>query len=140
MKNVLQHVVAEDVISYECQQTGAGYTLSVTSVISDRLNGKLAEFNEKGNLQALKKGQAFVPIEVSEAGLELIELVALDCENSSGAWHSSRELKIAKKGHVTLDGEKTKAFWDGTISSETKPLRLKVRNISGDETILPVTC
>ena len=140
LKNVLQHVVAEDIIDYECQQTGAGYTLGITSIISDRLNGKLAEFNEKGNLQALKKGQAFTPIEVSEAGLELIELVALDCENGSGPWHSSRELKLDKKGYVTLDGVKTKGLWDGTISAETKPLRLKVRNISGDETILPVKC
>jgi adenine-specific DNA-methyltransferase len=33
------------------------------------------------------------------------------------------------------DGVKTKAFWDGKISSEKLPKRLKVRNISGDETI-----
>ena len=146
LKNVLHHVVVEDIIGYSCKETDAGtdtetsYTLSIDSLISDRLNGKLSEFNEKGNLQAIKNGKAFVPLVVSETGLELIELVALDCENSAGAWHSSCEIKIDKKGYVTKDGEKTKTFWDGTIHTEKKPLRLKIRNISGDETIVDVNC
>ena len=140
LKNVLHHVVVEDIISYSCTQTDGRYTLSIDSLISDRLNGKLTEFNEKGNLQAIKNGKAFSPLVVSETGLELIELVALDCENSTGAWHSSYEIKIDKKGYVTKDSEKTKAFWDGTIHAEKKPLRLKVRNISGDETVMEVNC
>jgi adenine-specific DNA-methyltransferase len=40
-----------------------------------------------------------------------------------------------KLGYVIKDGVKSKEFWDGTIASEKKPLRIKVRNISGDETI-----
>lgn len=32
-----------------------------------------------------------------------------------------------------IAGKKT--FWDGKIVSRKKPLRLKVRNIAGDETI-----
>jgi hypothetical protein len=32
-------------------------------------------------LQSISKGKKFTPIEISEDGLELIELIALDCEN-----------------------------------------------------------
>jgi len=59
----------------------------------------------------------------------------LDCENSEGQWHSSTEIKIDKLGYMIKDGVKTKEFWDGKICSKKKPLRIKVRNISGDETI-----
>ena len=31
--------------------------------------------------------------------------------------------------------EKSKNFWDGKISVQEKPLRIKIRNISGDELI-----
>mgnify|MGYP000122196056 FL=1 len=43
--------------------------------------------------------------------------------------------KIEKNGTVTVNGNKTRDLWDATIISEDKPLRLKVRNICGDETI-----
>ncbi|MDD3773345.1 MAG: hypothetical protein PHC38_11920 [Weeksellaceae bacterium] len=33
------------------------------------------------------------------------------------------------------DRTKTKEFWDGKITSYEKPKRIKIRNISGDETI-----
>lgn len=72
---------------------------------------------------------------ISDNGLELIELIAVDCENSTGQWHSSTEIKIDKLGYVIKDSVKTKTFWDGKIFSKKPPKRLKVRNISGDETI-----
>ncbi len=90
---------------------------------------------KKGNLQSLTKGKKFEPISISEEGLELIELISLDCENSEGQWYSSTEIKIDKLGNVIKDGTKTKEFWDGKIRSEKKPKRIKIRNISGDETI-----
>ena len=37
-----------------------------------------------------------------------------------------------------VDGNKTKEFWDGCIRSTNKPLRLKIRNICGDETVWEV--
>jgi len=86
-------------------------------------------------LQSIKKGKTFNPINISEEGLELIELIALDCENTEGQWHSTTEIKIDKLGYVIKDGVKSKEFWDGKISSDKKPLRVKIRNISGDETI-----
>ena len=39
---------------------------------------------------------------------------------------------------MIYDGEKSKDFWNGKITSKEKPLRIKVRNISGDESIVSV--
>ena len=80
----------------------------------------------------------FKPIEISEDGLELIEFLSLDCTAADGAWHSDSEIKIDKNGFIIRNGEKNKEFWDGTIRSEKKPLRLKIRNICGDETVWAV--
>ena len=49
------------------------------------------------------------------------------------------EVKIDKKGFVIQDGKKTKSFWGARITSAKKPLRLRVRNIAGDESTLPVS-
>ena len=138
LKNVLHDVVFEDVVEFEYQKVAKGYKLEVKKFISDRLNQKLTEFNQKGQLQSLKKGNPFSPIAVSDEGLELIEWVALDCENASGSWHSSSEIKMDKNGFISRDGKKSKDFWDGAITSDKKPLRLKIRNISGDETIVNI--
>ena len=81
----------------------------------------------------------FKPIEISEDGLELIEYLSLDCTGVDGEWHSDSEIKIDKLGYVIRNGAKTKEFWDGTIRSEKKPLRLKVRNICGDETVWEIS-
>ena len=61
--------------------------------------------------------------------------LSLDCTASEGAWHSDSEIKIDRLGYVILNGQKTRDFWDGTIRSDVKPLRLKIRNICGDETV-----
>jgi adenine-specific DNA-methyltransferase len=135
LKNLLHEIVIEDIVEFKTTQTKDGYEIEITKFISDRLIQKINEFNQKGNLQSLTKGKKFEPISISEEGLELIELISLDCENSEGQWHSSTEIKINKLGYVIKDGTKTKEFWDGKICSKKKPLRIKVRNISGDETI-----
>lgn len=36
------------------------------------------------------------------------------------------------------NGKKTSDYWDGTITSENKPLRLKIRNVCGDETVFVI--
>lgn len=135
LKNLLHDVVIEDIIDFNTTKTEDGYETEITKFISDRLIQKIGEFNQKGNLQSVAKGKTFNPISISEEGLELIELIALDCENTEGQWHSSTEIKIDKLGYVIKDGVKSKEFWDGKIISDKKPLRIKVRNISGDETI-----
>lgn len=133
LKNLLHDVVIEDLVTVACIPAQNGYETEVSEFISDRLLQKIKEFNQKGVLQA--KGKQFTPISISDEGLELIELIALDCENSEGAWHSSTEIKIDKLGYVVKDGVKSKTFWDGKITSDKQPKRIKIRNISGDETI-----
>jgi adenine-specific DNA-methyltransferase len=75
------------------------------------------------------------PIVISEYGLETIEFLSLDCTAAAGEWHSDSEIKIDKFGYVIRNGEKTKNFWNGTICAENQPMRLKIRNICGDESI-----
>jgi len=65
-------------------------------------------------------------------------MISLDCTNETGIWQSAQEIKIDKLGYITKNGTKTKDFWNGTIESDKKPLRLKIRNISGDETIIQI--
>jgi adenine-specific DNA-methyltransferase len=135
LKNLLHDVVIEDIIDFKTTEVNDSYETEIYKFISDRLIQKIGEFNQKGNLQSITKGKNFNPINISDEGLELIELIALDCENTDGKWQSSTEIKIDKLGYVIKDGVKSKNFWDGKISSNNKPLRIKVRNISGDETI-----
>lgn len=71
--------------------------------------------------------------------METIEWLSLDCTASEGEWHSDSEIFIDKLGYVVRNGSKTKDFWDGSITSEKKPFRLKIRNICGDETVWSIT-
>lgn len=114
------------------KEKGTSYAVTINRFISDRVLGKILEFNNKAMLNTKK---AYKPIEISEEGLELIEFLSLDCTSNDGEWHSDSEIKIDKKGFVSVDGDKTKAFWDGRILSRKIPLRLKIRNICGDETV-----
>lgn len=98
-------------------------------------NGKLERSGNPESVSAPEK-KTFKKIDISENGLELIELVSLDCTNAEGIWTSSTEVKIDKYGYVIKDGTKTKTFWDAKIHSAQKPLRMKIRNIAGDEIIV----
>jgi adenine-specific DNA-methyltransferase len=131
--------VVEDVAEIATQATDDGFEVEIKRFHSDRLQQKIAEFNQKGQLQTLSQGKKFTPLITSATGLELLELIALDCESNTGEWHSSTEIKIDKLGYMVKDGVKTKTFWNGKISSTKQPLRIKLRNISGDETILSTT-
>lgn len=135
LKEILHAIVIEDEVETKTTETKEGFEVEIVKFVSDRLNQKINDFNEKGNLQAINKGKKFTPITISEEGLELIEYLSLDCENSEGKWHSTTEIKIDKLGYLIKNGRKTKDFWDGKIISKMKPLRIKVRNISGDETV-----
>lgn len=111
-----------------------GYAVTIDTFVSDRVLRKIDEFNQKALLNSSAK-KPYKPIEISEEGLELIEYLSLDCTSAEGVWHSDAEIKIDKNGFVILNGVKTKDFWDGRIYCEKKPLRLKIRNICGDETV-----
>ncbi len=130
LKQVLDFVVVNDRVDYTLHKDGILFEIEIDSFYSDRLKQKIDEYNAK---QALKtKGNH---ISISEEGLELIEYISLDCTNETGVWQSDSEIKIDKNGFVSIDGNKTTNFWDGKISSNSKPKRLKIRNIAGDETV-----
>lgn len=110
--------------------------LEAAAIETEDPDKEIAETKDSKEEETPNHKEPFKPIEISDTGLELIELVALDCTNATGTWQSDMEIKIDKKGFVIRDGTKTKDFWDAKISIRKKPLRLKVRNIAGDETIV----
>ena len=109
------------------------YLITIEKFDSDRVRGRIAEFNERCFLNQ-KPGKKFKEIKVSETGLEMIESISVDCTRKTGAWHSDAEILIDKFGLVRLNGTKTNKYWNGTIACSKKPLRLRLRNICGDET------
>ena len=137
LKTILDDVVIGDHAEFHVEETHddlyGGYAVFVDKVLSDRVMQKIFEFNEKARMSATTK-KPFKPIEISEEGLELIEYLSVDCTAAESEWHSDSEIKIDKLGYVILNGAKTKEFWDGTVKCDKRPLRLKVRNICGDET------
>ena len=132
LKEILDETVVSDVMEYHVE----GKSLIIDKFISDRLIGKINEYNEKMNSQMLSTGKKTKYVEISDEGLELIEMISLDCTSGEGIWHSDEEIKIDKLGYVIKNGAKTKDLWDGTISFDKKLCRIKVRNIAGDETII----
>ena len=134
LKEILDDVVVEDYVEFDCNQTGGKFVLSINKFVSDRVTRKIGEFNQKALANSREK-KPYKPIIVSDEGLELIEMLSLDCTTCDGEWHSDSEIKIDKNGYVILNGTKTKTFWDGAISCDKKPLRLKIRNICGDESV-----
>ena len=137
LKTILDDVVIGDYTEFHMEETHddlyGGYAVLVDKFLSDRVMQKIFEFNEKARMSATEK-KPFKPIEISEEGLELIEYLSVDCTAVEGEWHSDSEIKIDKLGYVVRNGTKTKEFWDGTVRSDKRPLRLKIRNICGDET------
>lgn len=146
LKQVLDDVVLKDYAEYTIEKTteelmgqtieADGYEIRITKFLSDRVMQKINDFNAK-SMGADKNGK-FTPIIISEEGLETIEYLSVDCTASEGEWHSDSEVKIDKLGYVILNGKKTGNFWDATIHAPKQPLRLKIRNICGDETIFVI--
>lgn len=141
LKAVLDDVVIGDEARFHAEEVHedlfGGWQVVIDTFVSDRVLQKIADFNNKARMNASAK-KPFRPIEISEEGLELIEFLSLDCTAADGEWHSDSEIKIDKNGVVIRNGEKTKEFWNGAICSGQKPLRLKIRNICGDETVWEV--
>lgn len=148
LKQVLDEVIMEDEAEWDLQEAkdplglSMGWKLQLKSFHSDRVAKKVHDFNGKGVLQTNKKRASgksanFSKIKLSDEGLETIEWASVDCVNAekNAPWHSDMEVKIEKMGTVTINGKKTQDYWDASIVSDDKPLRLKIRNICGDETI-----
>lgn len=141
LKAILDDVIIGDYAEFHCEESTdtllGGYAITIDKFMSDRVMSKITEFNNKAALNSSEK-KPYKPIIVSDDGLELIEFISVDCTSSEGEWHSDSEIKIDKLGYVIKNGTKIKEFWNGKISCEKKPLRLKIRNICGDETIWKV--
>ena len=141
LKAILDDVIIGDHAEFHCEENTdtllGGYSIIIDKFVSDRVLSKIAEFNHKAALNSSEK-KPYNPIVISDDGLELIEFISVDCTSSEGEWHSDSEIKIDKLGYVVRNGVKTKEFWDCKISSDSKPLRIKIRNICGDEMVWEV--
>lgn len=147
LKQVLDNVVVEDLAEWEVSEESnglfSGWKVEIKQFQSDRVRQKIYEINQKNQLQVLQqkakgKEKTFTPILVSDEGLETIEWISLDCTTPerSAPWHSDSEIKIDKLGYVIKNGTKTTDYWDACIRCDHKPLRMKIRNICGDETVI----
>lgn len=146
LKQLLDEIVVEDDAEWEVSETHdsllPGWEVRVKSFHSDRVLKKIEEVNLKGQQQVLQqktkgKEKKFVPLTISDEGLETVEWISLDCETAekNKPWHSDVEIKRDRAGLAILNGKKTDEFWDGSIRCDKKPLRMKIRNICGDETV-----
>lgn len=138
LKELLDNVILQDEVEFVVTEDTTKlidiFTVAIKRFYSDRVSHKIREFNQKAMINSKKK---FTPIELSPEGLEAIEMVSLDCNSAKpdAPWHSDSEIKIERDSTVTINGHKTTGYWDGTIHSDIKPLRMKIRNICGDETV-----
>lgn len=141
LKQVLDNVVVEDEAEFNLSQVQDGifqkWQVSIERFHSDRVKRKIDEYNINGQTQASAKGKEFKPILICEEGLETIEWLSVDSTTAdkNAPWHSDAEIKIDRLGYVIENGKKTTRFWDGTIRTDNRPLRLKIRNICGDESV-----
>jgi adenine-specific DNA-methyltransferase len=146
LKQVLDEVVVNDEVNCHTEQVKDGlldvWQVTIDTFMSDRVMTRIREYNEKSAVQAQSKGRNYKPLTISDEGLEQIEWLSLDCEQAeqNAPWHSNVEVYIDKNGYTTINGKATDKLWDGTIRTldDSKPLRLKVRNICGDETIIVI--
>ncbi len=146
LKQVLDNVIVEDLAEWEVSEESNGlfngWKVEIKQFQSDRVQQKIYEINQKNQLQVLQqkakgKEKTFTPILVSDEGLETIEWISLDCTaaEKDAPWHSDSEIKIDKVGYVIKNGTKTTEYWDACIRCDHQPLRMKIRNICGDETV-----
>ena len=149
LKQILDDVVVEDEAQWHLEETQdglwSGWKVVIDTFHSDWVLKKIDEVNFKGEQQAIQqkakgKDKEFKPIIISDEGLETIEWLSVDCSTAEkdAPWHSDVEIKIDRLGYVILNGAKTQDFWDGTIKCDQKPLRLKIRNICGDESVFVI--
>ena len=141
LKKILDNLVAQDEAEFTVSEINDGllskWEVELVSFVSDRVKRKIDEFNTKA---AQNTRTEYQPICLSESGLEAVEWIGLDCVNGdiNAEWAGSEEILIEPDGYITVNGTKTRNFWDGKIRSDEKPLRVKVRNICGDESIFSI--
>lgn len=100
------------------------------------MNYKKAFYSKLKDCYLGVKMKDFHKANIVKSSLGCIGYVELDYKNA--AWESSSEVKITKNSFIVKNGIKTKEFWNGKITSTKRPLRLKVRNIGGDESVVEI--
>ena len=150
LKPLLDNFIMADDARWTMAEVNEGvfsvWQVTINSFHCDRVLKKIDEYNLKTQEQMAlatedeKKKKTFTPMAISDVGLECIEWISLDCTSAEeqDEWNSDVELKIEQDSRVRYNnGEKSQNYWDGTIRTldERKPLRMKIRNICGDETI-----
>ena len=150
LKPLLDNFIMADDARWTMAEVNEGvfsvWQVTINSFHCDRVLKKIDEYNLKTQEQMAlatedeKKKKTFTPMAISDEGLECIEWISLDCTSAEeqDEWNSDVELKIEQDSRVRYNnGEKSQNYWDGTIRTldERKPLRMKIRNICGDETI-----
>ena len=146
LKPLLGEVVSGDALEASLEPAAAqagqnsGWQVRIERYYSGYLDRKLKEQVAKKKLQptAARNAQqlAELPAGLSNDGLECIEWLSVDCVSAQGPWTSSIEAKIDSKNRLWLAGIKQTAAWDGTLTvpaASGKPLRLRARNVAGDE-------
>ena len=150
LKPLLDNFIMADDACWTMVEVNEGmfnvWQITIDSFHCDRVLKKVDEYNLKTQEQMAlatddeKKNKTFMPMSISSEGLECIEWISLDCTSAKeqDEWHSDVELKIEQDSRVRFNnGEKSQNYWDGTIRTldDRKPLRMKIRNICGDETV-----
>lgn len=149
LKAVLAEAVLEDHVEATMSESDGAFVVAISRFISDRLIQAVEAFNQKAGLprqaslldgtpdaDRVAEFQKRGGLTLSDDGLEGIEAVLVDATNNEGAWHTDAEVRMDKKSYVVRNGAKTKERWDGTVRLDKRPLRIKVRSILGDETIV----
>jgi adenine-specific DNA-methyltransferase len=152
LSDILDDVIVDDTVEYEIKTIDNGFEIEIQSFYSDTLAKRIDEYNQKKskikanseglfendsepNEEIQKSTKKFIPLEISETGLELIEMIETGVLDEE-VWKAEQTLKINKYGYVENNGVKTKIFWNGKMIVKNSPKFLKIRNIAGDEVIL----
>jgi len=123
------------------KKEGNKYKVEILKFYSSYLKSKIDDFNakkvksknelieENGNEETYKKqNRKFVPIKISNTGLELIESVQFDTTlKEDGIWISNLDLE---------DKAGIKEKIKGIYYLSTDKFKIKIRNISGDEIVI----
>ncbi|MBA3594620.1 MAG: site-specific DNA-methyltransferase [Polaromonas sp.] len=137
LKPLLADLVLGDELQARVEPGEEGsFNVVVERYHSDYLARKLDEAQQKMALQpsaVRSRSASTAPQGLSEDGLECIEWLSVDCTQADGAWHSAAEARIDAKNRLWLNGQKQSGAWDGRLHCAARPLRLRVRNVAGDE-------
>jgi adenine-specific DNA-methyltransferase len=120
-------LMGEDTALIEMTKEKDKYKVEIKQYFSPYIKNKLDDFNLKRKETAFKKQEEYKPIELSEAGLEMIESIQFDTTLKDKIWTSNLDLE---------DKADVKSKVKGVYYISTDIFKIKIRNIAGDELVL----